>query len=148
MNVFIINHPDQEELFTAAAEDMEERFGIEPKRWVMQPEGERQTLQYMMLEALVGEGPWLITWDSVRFMMDPHRIGAMGDIHLYGGWGGEDPLSTITDPIAFLIMNNDTRKMLADAWARKNLRPSTAWANVLAGSSLTWDAYPTVKELT
>ena len=147
MNVFIINHPEQEELYTDAAVDMEERFGIKPRRWMSQPEGDRQTLQYLMLEGLVGGGPWLILWDDVRFTIAPHRIGEMGDIHLYGGLTGDDPLSAPAEPEAFMVFNNETRRMLADAWSPGKLAPGDAWANVLAASSLTWDEPTTIRRV-
>lgn len=141
MNVFIINDADHEERYADAEADLIERFNIEPQRWVAQPEGKRQTLQYMMLEALVGDGPWLVTWDHVRFRFDPHRVGSMGDIHVYGGWTGEDPLTSPCKPLAFMVFNNDTRQMLAEAWAPSDLTPTEAWAKVLTGSSVTWDHY-------
>ena len=148
VKVFITNHPDHEDRYLDAALDLSTRFDIEAARWIEQPEGERQTLHYLMLEGLVGEGPWLVMRDTARFTIAPYRVGSMGDVHFYGGWSGHSPLDSLTQPVAFLLLNNDVRRQLAMAWADKDLTAAEGWANVITGNELTWDTPPTVKEVT
>ncbi len=151
MEVWILNRAEQERQFHEAAEDLE-AYEVDARRWVtIEPEhaspavARLRTLRYLILEGLIGTGPWLIASDSVRFSIDPHRIGKMGELHLYGGWEGDSPLTSRTEPSAFLIIEPTIKDRLLEVWSDEDLTAADGWAKVLTSCDLTWDDPSTIE---
>ncbi len=103
-------------------------------------------MREVLAEFLVGTGPWLVMQDDVQFTSDPDRTGAIGDLHLYGGFPvGSNPIQLdYVEPDAMLIQNHDTRKQLLEAFGGDET-VDEAWMPWLRTLSVTWDAEPTIE---
>ncbi len=150
MDIWILTNEDRQPIAETRQRELIEHFGLVSRPWLFinsKPtwQAEVSTMRYLILEGLVGEGPWLIMQDDVRFIMPPYRVGDIGDIHLYGGYpSGTNPIELeAVEPDAFLIRDREARDRLLEAYSWDVATPE-AWMPLLRTINLTWDAEPTI----
>jgi len=150
MNSIVITNEERRPIAELRVAEMAQHWGI-PRAAIYETNlTERGAWVHVLSEFCVGDGPWLIYHDDIRFRMHPARLGLKSDLHLYGGYPADTNPMTLDsiEPDAILVMNHDMRRQLIDTFANATADIPEAWMPLLRVAPVSWDSPPTIDYVT